>query len=195
MEPVRGHERSVRAEQGRYLVLVGLELVEGPFESGVLIAGVLQLNHSQGQAVDEQHHVRASIVAVLNHRVLVEKETDIRLRSVVSDHESVIELKLADRRSARDLRDTICEQLVKKYMAAENRRSGCLLVTLAKTREWEHPDSGTRIDLLELLSLLRDEAKRVEDVMGGVVTLNVHLLDLRPRLPIENSKKTDKDVL
>ena len=72
MEPVRGHERSVRAEQGRYLVLVGLELVEGPFESGVLIAGVLQLNHSQGQAVDEQHHVRASIVAVLDHRVLVD---------------------------------------------------------------------------------------------------------------------------
>ena len=43
MEPVRGRERGVRAEQGRYFVLVGLELVEGPFEGGVLVAGVLSV--------------------------------------------------------------------------------------------------------------------------------------------------------
>ena len=91
-----------------------------------------------------------------------EKETDIRLRSVVSEHEAVIELKLADsRRSARDLRDTIYDQLVTKYMAAENSRSGCLLVTLAKDRKWKHPDNGTLIGLPELMSLLCDEAKRV----------------------------------
>ena len=46
IEPVRGHERGVCAEQGRYLVFVGLELVEGPFEGGAFVAGVLQLNHS-----------------------------------------------------------------------------------------------------------------------------------------------------
>ena len=121
-----------------------------------------------------------------------EKETDIRLRSVVSEHEAVIELKLADGRSARDLRDTIYDQLVTKYMAAENSRSGCLLVTLVKDRMWEHPNSGERIGLPELLSLLRDEAKRVEAVMGGMVALSVHLLDLRPRLPIEKTGKEEK---
>ena len=42
-EAIRGHEHGVRAEQGRYLVLVGLELVEGSFEGGVLVTGVLQL--------------------------------------------------------------------------------------------------------------------------------------------------------
>ena len=47
VEAVRGHEHGVRAEQGRYLVLVGLELVEGPFEGGVLVARVLQLNDGQ----------------------------------------------------------------------------------------------------------------------------------------------------
>ena len=31
------------------------------------------------------------------------------------------------------------------------------------------------------LALLRDEAERVEEAMGGVVALSVHLLDLRPR--------------
>ena len=124
-----------------------------------------------------------------------EKETDIRLRSVVSDHEAVIELKLADRRSARDLRNTICDQLVTRYMTAETSRSGCLLVTLAKDRSWKHPDSETPINLPELVLLLRDEAERVEEAMGGVVALSVHLLDLRPRLHFEKTEKKDKGAL
>ena len=124
-----------------------------------------------------------------------EKETDIRLRSVVSEHEAVIELKRADSRSARALRDTIYDQLVTKYMAAENRRSGCLLVTLAKDRKWKHPDDGTLIGVRELKSLLRHEAKRIEEEMGGMVALSVHLLDLRPRLPLEKKAKKDNSAL
>ena len=124
-----------------------------------------------------------------------EKETDIRLRSVSSGHEAVIELKLSDSRSARELRDTIHNQLVNKYLAAENRRSGCLLVTLAKDRRWKHPDNGTLIGPEELESILRQEAKRVEEEMGGMVALSVHLLDLRPRLPIEKTGKKDKGAL
>lgn len=119
-----------------------------------------------------------------------EKETDIRLRSVVSDYEAVIELKLADGRSARDLRDTIYDQLVKKYMAAENSRSGCLLVTLAKDRKWDHPNGGKRIGLTDLMLLLSEEAKRVEEVMCGSVALVVHILDLRQRLPKEKKRGT-----
>ena len=125
-----------------------------------------------------------------------EKETDIRLRSVSSEHEAVIELKLGDSRSARELRDTIHNQLVNKYLAAENRRSGCLLVTLAKKDpKWKHPDNGTLIGPEELKSILRQEAKRVEEEMGGMVALSVHLLDLRPRLPIEKTGKKDKGAL
>lgn len=120
-----------------------------------------------------------------------EKETDIRLRSVLSEHEAVIELKLGDSRSrsAHELRDTIYNQLVNKYLAAENRRSGCLLVTLAKDRKWKHPDNGTLIGPEELKSILLQEAKRVEGEMGGMVALSVHLLDLRPRLPVEKDGK------
>ena len=118
-----------------------------------------------------------------------EKETDIRLRSVVSHHEAVIELKRGDTRSARDLKKAISEQLVKKYMAPETTKSGCLLVTLAEDRQLKHPDSGTSIGALELKSLLDDEARRIEHAMGGAVRLNVHLLDLRPRLPVEKKEK------
>ena len=73
MESVRGHERGVRAEEGRTLVLVGLELVEGPVEGGVVVAGVLQLDYGQRQAVDEQHHVGAPMV--LDNCVLVHWQT------------------------------------------------------------------------------------------------------------------------
>ena len=111
-----------------------------------------------------------------------EKETDIRLRSVVSEHEAVIELKIAEQGwSARELRNAIYDQLVKKYMAPENRKSGCLLITLAKKdKTWKHPDSGIYIHSEELESLLREEAERVEEKMGGAVKLLIHLLDLRP---------------
>ena len=74
-----------------------------------------------------------------------EKETDIRLRSVASDHEAVIELKRADGRSARDLRNAIAEQLVAKYMAPETTGSGCLLVVSGRGPAVATPgDQGTR---------------------------------------------------
>lgn len=93
---------------------------------------------------------------------------------LVYDYESTGEETLF-----RDLRDAIGSQLVEKYLVTENRSTGCLLVTLAKDRAWEHPDSGTRIDLSGLKTLLCDEAARIRDSMGRAVTLAVHILDLR----------------
>ena len=109
-----------------------------------------------------------------------EKETDIRLRSVVSDYEAVIEIKIAENWSARVLRDAIFDQLVSKYMAAETSRSGFLLITLARDRTWKHPDNGRPIGPTGLMSLLQEEANCVKKRLGGNLSLRVHLLDLRP---------------
>ena len=159
-------------------------------------AGITDEKVMRREIARELNHAANGLYKVDQEAVTAdEKETDIRLRSVVSDHEAVIELKIADRRSARDLRDTIHDQLVTKYMAAETSRSGCLLVTLARDQKWKHPDNETLIGLPELMSLLCDEAKRVEDMMGGVVALKVHLLDLRPRLPVEKTAKKDNSAL
>jgi hypothetical protein len=121
-----------------------------------------------------------------------EKETDIRLRSTVSNHEAVIELKLADRRSARDLCGAIGSQLVERYLVTENRSSGCLLVTVASDRAWEHPDTGARIDLSELHRLLCDEAERVMDSKGRTLSIAVHVLDLRASSPGGSGKVTPR---
>jgi len=121
-----------------------------------------------------------------------EKETDIRLRSVGSDQQAVIELKLGDNRSGRDLRDTIEGQLVTKYMASDFCRSGCLLVTVNRSRSWEHPDSGESLDVAGLESMLQLAAEATMIEMGGVLQVTARVLDLRPRLLPENAAKTAK---
>lgn len=132
----------------------------------------------------ELHNLSKGLYKVDQEAVTAdEKETDIRLRSVASDHEAVIELKLAEKkRTARELIDAINKQLVSKYMASENSRSGCLLITIAKNRKWDHPDTNQRIGIAELESLLRDEAKKIERSLAGSISISVHILDLRPRL-------------
>lgn len=114
-----------------------------------------------------------------------EKETDIRLRAASSGQQSTIELKIGEKWSGRELRDTIKNQLVIKYMAAENSRSGCLLVTVSGERKWEHPETGTLIGVDELQAMLDEEATRIIHDMGGCLRVTAKVLDLRPRLATE----------
>lgn len=118
------------------------------------------------------------------------KETDIRLRSTGSEHEAVIELKIGDKpRSAAELKATIREQLVEKYMAAENARAGCLLITVNSQRIWKHPETNNNMNLEALIEMLNEEARQIEQKMGGSLRLIARGLDLRPRLPTERAKK------
>jgi hypothetical protein len=117
-----------------------------------------------------------------------EKETDIRFRSMGSNVQGVIELKLGDERSGTDLFNTIHDQLLTKYMAADECRAGCLLVTIAKDREWEHPKTGKRIGFEELMIVLNDEADRLSKELGGTAKLMAKGLDLRQRLGKERRR-------
>lgn len=150
-------------------------------------AGISEERIMRREIARELDHAANSVYTVDQEAVTAdEKETDIRMRSAHTKHEAVIELKLGDGRSAKDLRDTIENQLVRKYMAAEYSKAGALLVTLAKDRKWQHPDDNHKINADELLSLLTAEADRVQQALGGGTYIYVHLLDLRPRLPIES---------
>lgn len=118
-----------------------------------------------------------------------EKETDLRFRSTGSEQQGVIELKLGDERSGTDLFNTIRDQLLTKYMAPDNCRVGCLLVTITKDREWEHPKTRRRIGFDELMTILSEEAERISKEFGGTVRLMARGLDLRPRLPTERKSR------
>lgn len=141
----------------------------------------------------ELQHAANGLYKVVQEAVTAdEKETDIRLCSLESKYEAVIELKIEDgnRWSANVLRETIGEQLAIKYLSLETRCSGALVITISKNRYWQHPDSGERIGLEELKELLDDEARRVEREMGGAVSLTIHVLDLRPRLLTEKQSRS-----
>lgn len=117
-----------------------------------------------------------------------QKETDIRLRSTGSPHEAIIELKIGEKdRSAAELKATIKDQLVVKYMAAEDSRAGCLLITVNSARTWRHPETGAALDLAGLIAMLNEEAARIELAMGSSLRLIVRGLDLQPRLQTERT--------
>lgn len=117
------------------------------------------------------------------------KETDIRLRAV-SGYQATIELKVGEKdRSARDLCETIQEQLVNKYMAHREARTGCLIVTVSDPkRRWQHPDTGMLIDRFELQALLQARAETEQRRLGGEARVLARILDLVPRLSTEARK-------
>jgi hypothetical protein len=118
-----------------------------------------------------------------------EKETDIRLRAATSAQQATIELKIGEKpRSAADLRATIKDQLLTKYMAAEDCRSGCLVVTIASDKTWRHPHTKKHLDFNGLIAMLNEEASRLSLELGGSVRLMAKGLDLQPRLQTERAK-------
>ena len=54
------------------MALVGLNLVEGRCQRGVLIAGVLQLQHGNGQAIEKQNNVGPPVLGSFNQRELID---------------------------------------------------------------------------------------------------------------------------
>lgn len=111
-----------------------------------------------------------------------EKETDVRLRSSGYDMEAVVELKIGENDySYKDLSEALRVQLVGRYMAPEARRVGCLLISVATDRRWEHPDDGRLVGIEEIVALLQQEAQQLASALGYQSLLDVRVLDLRPR--------------
>ncbi|MCY7296891.1 NACHT domain-containing protein [Alteromonas sp. a30] len=110
-----------------------------------------------------------------------EKETDIRLKSTHSEHEGIIELKLGENWSGKQLKDTIKQQLVCKYLRPRSARTGVLLVTVSDAnKRWKHPENNKlSLDMDGLKQMLESEAKEVEKSMDQEVYIIVHVLDLK----------------
>jgi len=74
LHAVRCHQRFVKHKQRWNLLLVSLQLIERRARGGRLISRILQLQHRQRQAVDEQHDVRAAGVTVLGDGELTHRQ-------------------------------------------------------------------------------------------------------------------------
>src|SRR2546428_34774 len=74
LHAVRDDQRDVGREERGNLRLVGLELLEGGPDRGVLVGRVLQLDHRQRQTVHEEDDVRAAGVLPLGDGELVDRQ-------------------------------------------------------------------------------------------------------------------------
>ncbi len=88
------------------------------------------------------------------------KRTDIRLLS--GDQKAVIELKIADKWSASELKEALHDQLLGKYM--RHCSAGCLLITYHGdgSRHWERPEDK-HMNFPSLIDFLEQEAKAIEE--------------------------------
>ena len=94
LRAVRDDEQLVHREQRGQLGLVGLELLPRRPDVGVLVGRVLELDHAERQAVDEQHDVRAAGALALGDGHLVDREEVVGGGVGVLDHGG---LRAADR--------------------------------------------------------------------------------------------------
>ena len=90
LDSVRNHQRLIHGEQRGQLGFVGLELIPRRSDSRVLVRRVLQLDHAQRQAVDEQQHVRPACVSVFGHAELVNRQPVVVGRGLKVDNPDLI---------------------------------------------------------------------------------------------------------
>jgi hypothetical protein len=102
------------------LLLVGLELVVGVLDGGVLVGHVLQLDDRERQTVDEHHQVGPPVVVALDDRELVDHQPVVLVGLVEVGQAQVRDLGLAAR--TRDLhREAVAQQLVERAVVGEQR--------------------------------------------------------------------------
>ena len=110
------------------------------------------------------------------------KHTDIRLAAVDGGQKAVIEVKIADRWSLPQLQQALRNQLLGQYLRDSTCKAGCLLLTYHGRRQrWErqvHPGNKKRLTFSQVVGLLKEEARDIEQKNAYDVRLAVFALDL-----------------
>src|SRR5690242_10957302 len=85
-EAVGNDEKRVVGEECGQLGLVGLELLEGGPDGGVLVGGILKLHQAEWQTVDEEHDVGTADMPVLFNGELIHGEPVVLVGGVEIEH-------------------------------------------------------------------------------------------------------------
>lgn len=152
------------------------------FDERALLASITDENVMQ-RALARRLKDRANHAYTVDREAEVTnaKKTDIRLRSVRGNQQAAIELKLANNGwSMRDLLNAVERQLVGQYLQHDECKAGCLLITIAKDRTWEHPETRARLEFSEMIELLSKRAEVIAEELGHAARIGVVGIDLRP---------------
>ena len=144
------------------------------------------------RASDRVQHARLLARLVRLARVMREdevadaKQPDIRLATVGGiDQRVVLEVKIADKGwSLVDLEDALRKQLVGQYLRHANCRGGCLLLTHhGRKKYWMHADTKKRLTFSEVVGILREKARALEQEHKHRISVEVFGLDLTDSEP------------
>jgi len=107
------------------------------------------------------------------------KMTDIRLLSPSNNHKCVIEVKLADKWTIKELERAIEHQLVGQYLRHNTCKAGCLLLTYNGDKaHWIHPKTKKHLNFEALISLLNEKASELENKHNSAIKVSAFGLDL-----------------
>ena len=113
------------------------------------------------------------------------KQTDIRLVTVAgADERVVVEVKIADNWTLKELVTALRKQLVGQYLRHESCTRGCLLLSYRGVKKrWVHSDGRKRLPFSELVGVLKENARTLEQEHGDRIRVEVFGLDLTDPQP------------
>ena len=108
-----------------------------------------------------------------------QNRTDIRLLAGNFGQKAVVEVKMADHWTYKELELALQEQLVAKYLRHLSCRAGCLmLVYRGKKNFWRPPQTRNRLRFPELIGSLKETAQAIEAQRQYDVRITVFGIDL-----------------
>lgn len=107
-----------------------------------------------------------------------QQRADLRFENPSIRSAVPVEIKWADNWTARELLERLENQLVGQYMRAYNIRYGIyLLGYIGRKQQWDHPTEERRIGLSELIRLIEERAREIEQCRHAVSEIFVIALD------------------
>ena len=154
-------------------------------------------NKSTLRGIDTEAEMQRNLAREIRHRangvykvtreeeVADNKHPDIRLSVANRDLKAVIEVKIADNWTPTELERALRNQLTGQYLRHSNCRAGCLLLTYHGRKTcWMRPNTRKRMTFSELVALLNDKVRDIENDSAHGVRVATFGLDLTdPPLP------------
>ena len=108
-----------------------------------------------------------------------QNRSDIRLLAGYCGQKAVVEVKMADHWTYKQLEVALQEQLVAKYLRHLSCRAGCLmLVYRGEKNYWRPPETSNRLRFPELIGTLKETAQAIEAQRQYDVRITVFGIDL-----------------
>ena len=186
------HEAPPRDSDGLFTVMMDRlddlahDLAHDDFTNRSTLRGIDTETEMQRNLAREIRHRANGVYKVTREEEVADnKHPDIRLSVANRDLKAVIEVKIADNWTPTELERALRNQLTGQYLRHSNCRAGCLLLTYrGRKTYWMRPESRKRMTFSELVALLNDKARNIEnDSVHGVriATFGLDLTD--PPLP------------